>query len=226
MALKECMTCHVLISERAQSCPKCGDPSPFKILPKFIECVECKHNIPHGSEVCPECGCPEPCQDTEQHDDQSFELKQRQDSREQTAQNPKEEREPIKLFSIRQIFAASYIGGPLGGGILLYKNFIRLRQIEKAQLALALCIIGQVILMVILVNIPDEVPHEVNLVITLPICAIMTLVAKKLQGSAIKSYHSDHRNIESGGKAAGIGCLTALATIVFMIILAFLLFRE
>jgi uncharacterized membrane protein YvbJ len=50
MALVSCTECGNKISEKAQSCPKCGAPN------EVIICAECTTEVNRDSKTCPNCG--------------------------------------------------------------------------------------------------------------------------------------------------------------------------
>ena len=59
MALIECSKCGKLISDKAISCPNCGELN--NIVDDKVEvafCEDCGEELPNNSTFCPNCGCP------------------------------------------------------------------------------------------------------------------------------------------------------------------------
>ncbi len=53
MALIKCSNCGAKISDKATSCPKCGNP-------QFVVCAECQNEVSiYHNGSCPECGNPD-----------------------------------------------------------------------------------------------------------------------------------------------------------------------
>lgn len=58
MAKRACVRCGTDLSERASTCPRCGNSDPF--AERTGMCVECLSEIPPTSTSCPNCGEPTP----------------------------------------------------------------------------------------------------------------------------------------------------------------------
>lgn len=60
MALVECNVCGKTISDKASTCPHCGNVLKENSSEKMSLnlCEECKTEIPAEAKVCPACGCP------------------------------------------------------------------------------------------------------------------------------------------------------------------------
>jgi len=55
MSLIQCPECSQNISDKAESCPKCGFPVK-DIIPKTVNCLDCNTGFDLYAEVCPQCG--------------------------------------------------------------------------------------------------------------------------------------------------------------------------
>ena len=53
MALIKCSECGKSVSDKAKSCPSCGNP-----IEKKLTCSECGEIINKNDDVCKKCGCP------------------------------------------------------------------------------------------------------------------------------------------------------------------------
>lgn len=72
MALVQCKYCGKDVSDKAKSCPHCGE-SLVETVSEVEEtvttptiCEECNTIVPEGAEVCPNCGCPITEKDTKE----------------------------------------------------------------------------------------------------------------------------------------------------------------
>ena len=68
MALMECPHCGKSISDKAITCPGCGEVLRPESLEerKLKVCEECGTELEEGAESCPNCGCPVPTKEAEE----------------------------------------------------------------------------------------------------------------------------------------------------------------
>lgn len=111
---------------------------------------------------------------------------------------------PYKLYSIRAIMLATFLGSLVGGGILLGINLMRLGRKSAAWGAIvtsALCTMG---VLVCAFYIPDDLKIP-NVVYWAPQLAVMYFAAEPLVGSAIRRHELSHGKMASMWSATGIG---------------------
>lgn len=102
-----------------------------------------------------------------------------------------------KYFTETQTNVATFIGGPMAGGILIYRNFLKLERKTEANIALSLTFLLTLSLVTFVFNIPeklyDKIPAMAYSSIYTLISAfvfrrfLMTDVKQKLEDGAKKS---------------------------------------
>ena len=130
-----------------------------------------------------------------------------------------------KLYSVKAIGGATFLGGPLGAGYMISENFKALHAPEKARTALILAIIFTLVLFGGLFIIPeyiiDRVPKQL---IPIAYTAIIYGIVEWKQGDALKLHQENDAPFYSGWRAAGIG-LISLA-VLFLGIFAYVLIES
>ncbi|MFT6908979.1 MAG: hypothetical protein ACJAS1_005686 [Oleiphilaceae bacterium] len=122
---------------------------------------------------------------------------------------------PMKLYSQRAVSIATYIGGPLAGGILIRRNFINLGRVESGKRALFISLISTILLFTGIFLIPEQIIEKVpNMIIPLVYTAIITLIAGRLQGDQLKRHDEQGGQFYSLWKSTGIGTLNMLLILV------------
>lgn len=125
--------------------------------------------------------------------------------------------EQSRLFSVRQITAATFIGAPIAGALFLARNYRALGLETAARQSLQWGVVATLLVFLIAYLLPDRFPNS-----ALPIgyCFAMHQLAGRLQGRAI----SDH--LRAGGMkgswAPVIGW--SVLCLVIIVILIFALF--
>jgi len=66
-----------------------------------------------------------------------------------------------KYFTETQTNVATFIGGPVAGGLLIYRNFLKLGRKPEAQITLAVTFLLTVSLAVLIFNIPESVMDKI-----------------------------------------------------------------
>lgn len=118
-----------------------------------------------------------------------------------------------KYFSIKSISVATYLGGPLAGGILVSLNFKRFQQNDKAFWTLIISFLATLVLMWAIFQIPDSMIEKVpNFLIPLLYTPIVAFIAEKLQKQEIQKLEEQEGEKEHWWKAAGVGLLGAILT--------------
>ncbi len=108
-----------------------------------------------------------------------------------------------RLYSVGQITGATFLGGPLSGGVLLALNYRALGEPARALKALVAGAVAMVVLVALIAVLPEGVP---NGVIPVAYTIAMGQIAHSLQGARIAQH------LEAGGakgshwRTAGLGC--------------------
>ena len=121
-----------------------------------------------------------------------------------------------KLYTIGQISAAAYLGGPIAGCYLMSVNFKHLNNEEIAKKTLLIGIITTMIFFPGLFFIPEKIIDQIpEFLIPMIYTSIIGVYAKKLQGKRIKEHIEKGGQKYSGWKVAGIVILFSILTLVY-----------
>jgi len=127
-----------------------------------------------------------------------------------------------KFFSYRSIGLATYLGGPLAGGILISLNFKRLEEIQKGIWTIIFSLLATVILVIALIKIPEHIIDKIpNFLIPAVYTPIVVYLAKLFQDEKISDAIKDKDRKEHWWKSLTIGLVGAVATIIIMMFVAF-----
>lgn len=124
----------------------------------------------------------------------------------------------IKLYSLKAISVATYLGGPLAAGILARRNFYNLGNEQAGKHAMVLGIISTLVIFGIIFSIPDAIIDKVpNALIPLIYTLVIYWVIEKTQGAQIKEHEKNKQRFYSNWRAAGIAlaCSAILVASVF-----------
>lgn len=126
-----------------------------------------------------------------------------------------------KYFSIRAISIATYLGGPLVGGILVSLNFKRFQQKEKAYWALIISFLATVVLMWTIFQVPENILERIpNFLLPLIYTPIVVFIAEKQQKQEIQKLAEQEAEKEPWWKAVGVGLLGTALTLAVVFQLA------
>ncbi len=124
----------------------------------------------------------------------------------------------VYLYSPGLITAATILGAPVAGCILLAHNYRSLGMKSSARQLLLWGILGTAGLLVVAFFLPDKFPHMV-----LPIGYTMGMreAVKQLHGKEYESHVASGGAKGSAWKAVGIGvgCLCAIMAVLFLVIM-------
>jgi hypothetical protein len=122
--------------------------------------------------------------------------------------------EVVRLYSPAQITAATVIGAPIAGAVLLARNYARLGDAVSGRKALLWggCVTAG--LLVVSLFLPDRFPNSV-----LPIgySAAMYQLAKHLMGERLVSHITAGGARGSTWVAVGVGMASLLVIVVLMV---------
>ncbi len=120
-----------------------------------------------------------------------------------------------KFYTSYDISIATFIGGPLATGYLIYKNYKILENEEAARYSMILGILLTFILLAIMVYIPfsaiEKIPRQLIPFIN---SGIALLVVEKTQGKRIKEHIASGGKKESIWKAIGLSLVGTVVTII------------
>jgi preprotein translocase subunit Sss1 len=116
-----------------------------------------------------------------------------------------------KLYSQSAIAIATYFGGPLAAGILIRKNSINLGREREGLGALIVGIIGTILLLWGIFQIPDTILDKIpNVLLPTIYTSIIFLIVEKMHGKILKKHKEEKHEFYSIWKATGIGLLCAV----------------
>lgn len=127
-----------------------------------------------------------------------------------------------KLFTDKQLYLGTFLGGPIVAGIMVFKNFKRLGEPKKAELSILLTILFTVILFFTMFQLPDKVIEAIpSYLIPLINSFIIAAIFKKFQGKKIEDFFLNNGEQESNWKVAGITGIGLIVTLVIVFQFAF-----
>ncbi len=126
----------------------------------------------------------------------------------------------LRLYSVRALWIATFLGSPLAAGILLRKNFIGLGEAKKGTIALWLGILSTILLFGSLFVLPEAAVEKIpNQIIPLLYTAGIYFAAKHYQGKALEAHQANGGAFYSAWNAAGVGALCLIG--IFVVIFAY-----
>jgi len=197
METMKCTSCGETVLSTDKFCKHCG-----KSIEQIAKCTSCGETVLSTDKFCKQCGKPNE-QVTEQKTEQTTETAV-------AAENPnKEEKEKFKLYSLRSIVAASFLGGPLAAGILVRKNSLNLGYREQEGLIALIVGIIATLLIIILPLEKGSIPALIPFIYA----GITYLIVKKLHGKILKTHKEEGGEFYSGWKTLGIALICGVITI-------------
>ncbi|KRA17350.1 hypothetical protein [Lysobacter sp. Root604] len=125
-----------------------------------------------------------------------------------------------RLYSLRSIGLATFLGSVFAGGLLMALNYRALGRPSQMRMALIGAFVGTVALIALSMVLPEEVPAIAFLCVQL---AIVLSLAHLLQGPTIRAHEAQGATMHSNWRAAGIALLVLLGLVAVMVVLALLL---
>lgn len=127
-----------------------------------------------------------------------------------------------KFYSQKAITIATYFGGPLAAGYLIKKNYQSLNQPDKASLSIKLGIISTLIIFAGIFMIPEELIDQIpNPLIPAIYTLIIYFIVSNTQGQYLKEHKKKGGDFYSGWNAAGVGFISLLVIVAFILLSAF-----
>jgi hypothetical protein len=128
-----------------------------------------------------------------------------------TMEQESTQKESIKLYSLKAISMATYLGGPLAAGILARRNFYNMGNEQAGKHAMVIGIISTLVIFGIIFSIPDAIIDKVpNALIPLIYTLVIYWVIEKTQGTQLKEHENNKQRFYSNWRAAGIGLACSL----------------
>jgi hypothetical protein len=125
-----------------------------------------------------------------------------------------------KLYTLWQVVAATFLGGPIAGTWLLGANYASLGQPENRKKALLYGSIATVILLILVLFIlPEGTPNSLIPVVS---CVLMMSIAKSQQESLVNAHLARGGAKGSGWYVVGIGLVGLVITVAIGFVLVFL----
>jgi len=208
MVTMKCTSCGETVLSTDKFCKQCG-----KSIEQIAKCTSCGETVLSTDKFCKQCGKPN-VQTTEQATEQKTERVIEQTTEQKTetavaAENPnKKEKEKFKLYSLRSIVAATFLGTPLAGGILIRKNSLNLGRKQEGLIALIVGIVATILLFVIPIDGKITAP-----IIPLIFAGITYLIVRKMHGKILKMHKEEGGEFYSHWKALRIALI---CTVIFV----------
>lgn len=117
----------------------------------------------------------------------------------------------IKLYSKKAIGIATFLGGPLGAGVLMRQNYLNIGAEDVAKRTLLISIVGTIMLFTIIFTLPDSIIDKIpNSIIPAIYTLIIYFIVERLMGSTLEVHERENGVFYSSWKAAGIGITCGL----------------
>ncbi len=128
-----------------------------------------------------------------------------------------------KYFSEKQIYAATFFGGPIPPGILIYQNFKNIGDERKAILTIGITLISTVCLFYLIYELPEELINRIpNITFTILYTGIVYTIYHKYFGNNLKDNIAGKENIASNWTVAGITLLGLVISLAIIFTFSFL----
>lgn len=129
----------------------------------------------------------------------------------------------LKLFSSNSIKIATFLGGPLAFGYMMWKNCLSLGQDQKGKIILVVSIIFTILLFSSLFLLPetfiDKIPRTI---IPLIYTAIAYAIVEQAQGKILKKHKDNGNKFYSGWNVAGTTIISLVSILVIVLALVFI----
>lgn len=127
-----------------------------------------------------------------------------------------------KLFTEKQLYVGTFLGGPIVAGIMAFKNFRRLGEPKKAELSILYTILFTVVLFILIYKLPQKVYEAIpSYLLPLINAAIIAFCFKKFLGHKHDDFFLNDGVKESNWKVAGITGLGLVIMVLIAVQLAF-----
>jgi len=125
----------------------------------------------------------------------------------------------LKFYSIRSISLATFIGGPILGGIVMRKNFVNMGQKLNGTLALVIGIVATIAIFAFLFSIPKEIAGKIPPPVIPGIyTAFAYLIAQRLMGKELKEHKDNGGTYYSAWRVFGIFLIIILISAIVFIL--------
>jgi hypothetical protein len=115
-----------------------------------------------------------------------------------------------KVFSPKQVFFGSFLGGPVTPVYYLRQNFLALNKLEDARLTLLWGVVLNLAILAPLPFLPERFP---NYVIPLAYCWLARSIAESRQLNKAAIANSTQFEFASNWRVAGIALVSLVATV-------------
>lgn len=129
----------------------------------------------------------------------------------------------LKLFSSNSIKIATFLGGPLAFGYMMWKNCLSLGQNERGKIILITSIIFTIVLFSSLFLLPETFVNRVpQYLIPLLYTWGAYIIVEKNQGNILKKHKENGNKFHSGWNVAGTTIISLVSTLVMILALVFI----
>ncbi|PNQ73084.1 hypothetical protein C1T31_08830 [Hanstruepera neustonica] len=132
--------------------------------------------------------------------------------------------EDIKLYSIRAIGGATFLGGPLAGGFMISENFRAINKPVQGRNALLMAILVAIAVFSMVFFVPETILDKIPNVIIPSLYTVIGLgIVEWQMGDLLKNHKAANKPFYSGWRAAGIGLISLIITFAILLAGIFLL---
>jgi hypothetical protein len=116
-----------------------------------------------------------------------------------------------KLYTINQGVLATFLGGPVGGAIIIAQNYKQFGSPQSAKRAIVVGVLATCALVPIVLILPESTP---NAVLPIGYSIAYRFIAEHLQGAELKSRIEAGAERQSWWRSLGISVIALLCTAV------------
>lgn len=127
-----------------------------------------------------------------------------------------------KYFTEAQTNIATFIGGPMAGGLLIYKNFLKLERKKEAQVALSVTFLLTISMAVFAFNIPEEIFDKIPVTVFSSFYTIISaIVFRRFLRAELKQKNEEGAGKSSHWLAAGFTLGGLIINLIILYAVAF-----
>lgn len=129
----------------------------------------------------------------------------------------------LKLYSLKSIWIATCLGGPLVFGYMMWKNCISFNQRKKGNIFLIASIVFTICLFSLLVFLPEPIVDKIpNYLITFINAGIAYAIVSQTHGEILIKHKEDENQFYSGWNVAGASLVSVVSICIMVICLVFI----
>ena len=123
-----------------------------------------------------------------------------------------------KLYSVKQVYWGTFLGGPLAGGFMIAENFNRLGDKVKSRNTWAITILTTVLIFGLIIFI-KQASNFPGYIIPLGYLIATRYMVQKFQGEAIDAHLQDEGELYNNWRTLWIGLIGLVITFLLILLI-------